>query len=197
MFRRRPRRDRHRLTPEASLAEAEAARRREERKHEAEKRVTGKLDELVSGNHLAELFREACSAGAQVLLGEPNHRHRARVAPHFPRRARLGRLADSVAAVLADVAAEHRDTVVVDAGTEAELAAHVGERLLRRAERRRAWRGRGRERCGAARGRRSLRLRQLPPRRQRRSGTSQAFPLMPAGEDAQPLALVHSCPWSS
>src|SRR6266536_5790415 len=129
MFRRRPRRDRHRLTPEASLAEAEAARRREERKHEAEKRVTGKLDELVSGNHLAELFREACSAGAQVLLGEPNHRHRARVAPHFPRRARLGRLADSVAAVLADVAAEHRDTVVVDAGTEAELAAHVGERL--------------------------------------------------------------------
>jgi hypothetical protein len=47
------------MTPEASLAEAEAARRAQERKHAAEKPVTERLEELAAADELSELFREA------------------------------------------------------------------------------------------------------------------------------------------
>jgi len=49
------------MSAEASLAEAEAARRVQERKLEAERPVTGKLDRLLDENHVAELLRRALS----------------------------------------------------------------------------------------------------------------------------------------
>lgn len=51
------------MSPEASLAEAEAARRIQERKHAAEQPLAGKLDRIAEENHLAELFRRAFSEG--------------------------------------------------------------------------------------------------------------------------------------
>jgi hypothetical protein len=47
------------MSPDASLAEAEAARRTEERKHEAEQPVRARLDRLIEENHVAALLREA------------------------------------------------------------------------------------------------------------------------------------------
>jgi hypothetical protein len=51
------------MTPEASLAEAEAARRAQERKHKDERPVQETLDRLIEENHLAEIFRAAFGAG--------------------------------------------------------------------------------------------------------------------------------------
>lgn len=59
MFRRRRRRKNGRMTPEASLAQAEAARRTQERKHEAEQPVRAKIDRFIEENDLAAAFREA------------------------------------------------------------------------------------------------------------------------------------------
>ncbi len=56
---RRHRRHKGRMTPEASLAEAEAARRAQERKAAAEQPVTARLEELAAADELSELFREA------------------------------------------------------------------------------------------------------------------------------------------
>lgn len=50
-----------RMTPEASLAEAEAARRAQERKREAEQPVKEALDRLEAEDQLAYLFRRAFS----------------------------------------------------------------------------------------------------------------------------------------
>ncbi len=61
MFRRHHRRKNGRISPEASLAEAEAARRVQERKHEAEQAVKARLDRLIEENHLSGLLREALS----------------------------------------------------------------------------------------------------------------------------------------
>lgn len=62
MFRRhRNRKDR--ITPEASLAEAEAARRSEQRKHDAEQPVKARLDRIIAENDLAARFREALDNG--------------------------------------------------------------------------------------------------------------------------------------
>jgi len=58
MFRRRRRRN-GRMSPEASLAQAEAARRSQERKHQAEQPVKLRLDRLIEENDLAAAFREA------------------------------------------------------------------------------------------------------------------------------------------
>jgi uncharacterized membrane protein len=49
------------MTPEASLAEAEAARRIQERKHAAEQPVKDRLDRIREENDLAARFREAFS----------------------------------------------------------------------------------------------------------------------------------------
>jgi hypothetical protein len=59
MFRRRHRHKNGQMSPEASLAEAEAARRAEERKREAEQPVTARIDRLIEENGLAELLRKA------------------------------------------------------------------------------------------------------------------------------------------
>jgi hypothetical protein len=59
VFRRRHRRKNGQPSAEASLAQAEAARRDEESKLEAERPVKGKLDRLIEENHLAELLRKA------------------------------------------------------------------------------------------------------------------------------------------
>lgn len=64
MFRKRKHRNGNgRMTPQASLAEAEASRRIQERKREAETPVRRKLDKLIEENHLAELMREALGRG--------------------------------------------------------------------------------------------------------------------------------------
>lgn len=47
------------MSAEASLAEAEAARRIQERKKAAEQQVRRKLEALAGEDHLAELFRNA------------------------------------------------------------------------------------------------------------------------------------------
>src|SRR5512135_872254 len=62
MFRRHRSRN-GRITPEASLAEAQAARRQEERKHDAEKPVKARLDKIIEENDLAARFREALDNG--------------------------------------------------------------------------------------------------------------------------------------
>lgn len=58
MFRRRQRRN-GKMSAEASLAEAEADLRVQERKHEAEQPLKARIDRLIEENHLSELFREA------------------------------------------------------------------------------------------------------------------------------------------
>lgn len=63
MFRRHRNHKDGKMSAEASLAEAEAARRTQERKHSAEQPVNARLDRLAEENHLAELFREAFGAG--------------------------------------------------------------------------------------------------------------------------------------
>lgn len=57
------------MTPEASLAQAEAARRAQERKREAEGPVRSRLDQILEENHLAELFREALGRRALCARG--------------------------------------------------------------------------------------------------------------------------------
>jgi hypothetical protein len=47
------------MSPEASLAAAEAARRTEERKQEAEQPVTARLDRAIEENDLAARLRRA------------------------------------------------------------------------------------------------------------------------------------------
>ena len=64
MFRRHHRKT-GRMTPEASLAEAEAARRVQERKHEEERQVKARLDRLIEENDLAARFREALPGGGR------------------------------------------------------------------------------------------------------------------------------------
>jgi hypothetical protein len=59
VFRRRHRHKNGHPSPEASLAEAEAARRAEESKLEAERPVKGKLDRLIEENDIAAKFRRA------------------------------------------------------------------------------------------------------------------------------------------
>ncbi|HEY3652316.1 MAG TPA: hypothetical protein VGL33_30410 [Streptosporangiaceae bacterium] len=49
------------MSAEASLAQAEAARRAQERKREAEQPVRRRLDELADEDELAGLFRRAFS----------------------------------------------------------------------------------------------------------------------------------------
>jgi hypothetical protein len=61
VFRRRPRRKNSRPSPEASLAQAEAARRTEECKRAEERPVMARLDRLIEENHLAEQLRRALS----------------------------------------------------------------------------------------------------------------------------------------
>lgn len=66
MFRRRRHRSNGRMSPEASLAEAEAARRAQERKHADEQdRVTARLEQLIEENDLAARFREALPGGGR------------------------------------------------------------------------------------------------------------------------------------
>jgi hypothetical protein len=67
MVRRHRNREDGDMSAEASLAQAEADRRAQERKREAEQPVQAKLDRLADEDRLAELFRrafsEATSAG--------------------------------------------------------------------------------------------------------------------------------------
>jgi hypothetical protein len=65
MFRRHRNREDGEMTAEQSLAQAEAARRAQERKHAAEKPVKARLDRLAGAreDELAELFRAALGAG--------------------------------------------------------------------------------------------------------------------------------------
>ena len=56
MFRRRPRKD-HRMSTEASLAEAEAARRAQEKKQAAEKPVAEALARIQRENDVAHWLR--------------------------------------------------------------------------------------------------------------------------------------------
>jgi hypothetical protein len=63
MFRRHRNRKDGEMSAEASLAEAEAARRTQERKHSAERPVNARLTRLAEENHLAELFRAALGDG--------------------------------------------------------------------------------------------------------------------------------------
>lgn len=65
MFRRHHRRKDGRMSPEASLAEAEAARRVQERKHAEERPVKARLDRLIEENDLAARFREALPGGGR------------------------------------------------------------------------------------------------------------------------------------
>lgn len=58
MFRRRHHRD-GRMSPEASLAEAEAARRVQQRKHDAERPVKARLDRVAEENDVARWLRIA------------------------------------------------------------------------------------------------------------------------------------------
>jgi hypothetical protein len=52
------------MNTEASLARAEADRRGQERKREAEQQVQAKLDRLADEDELAELFRRAFNPDA-------------------------------------------------------------------------------------------------------------------------------------
>ena len=52
------------MNAEASLAQAEADRRAQERKREAERPVQATLDRLADEDRLAELFRRAFNPGA-------------------------------------------------------------------------------------------------------------------------------------
>ena len=52
------------MSAEASLARAEADRRAQERKREAEQPVQAELDRLADEDELAELFRRAFNPGA-------------------------------------------------------------------------------------------------------------------------------------
>ena len=47
------------MSPEASLAQAEAARRAQERKRDAEQQVKAKLDALIEQNHIAQAIARA------------------------------------------------------------------------------------------------------------------------------------------
>jgi len=47
------------MNGDARLAEAEAARRDQEHKHDAERPVTARLDRLIRENHLSALLRQA------------------------------------------------------------------------------------------------------------------------------------------
>lgn len=60
MFRKRQHHNGH-MTPEASLAQAEAARRVQERKHEAEQPLKDSIDRLIEENDLARRLRTALS----------------------------------------------------------------------------------------------------------------------------------------
>lgn len=64
MFRRHRNRKDGKMTAEASLAAAEADRRAQERKREAEQQVQARLDRLADEDELAELFRQAFNPGA-------------------------------------------------------------------------------------------------------------------------------------
>jgi hypothetical protein len=64
MFRRHRNREDGEMNAEASLARAEAARRAQERKREAEQPVQAKLDRLADEDELAELFRRAFNPDA-------------------------------------------------------------------------------------------------------------------------------------
>ncbi len=64
MFRRHRNREKDgRMSAEASLAQAEAARRAQERKRDAEQAVQARLSRLADEDELAGLFREAFTAG--------------------------------------------------------------------------------------------------------------------------------------
>ncbi len=63
MFRRHRNRKGGEMSAEASLARAEADRRAQERKRAAEKPVRARLDRLADEDKLAELFRQAFTAG--------------------------------------------------------------------------------------------------------------------------------------
>lgn len=62
MFRKRRRKNGH-MSPDASLAQAEAARRAQESKHERAQAATARLDRLAEENDIAARFREALSRG--------------------------------------------------------------------------------------------------------------------------------------
>ena len=66
MFRRHRTRKGGEMSAEASLAQAEAARRAQERKRDAERQVQARLDRLADEDELAELFRQAFTAGRQA-----------------------------------------------------------------------------------------------------------------------------------
>lgn len=59
MFRRRHHRRNGQMSPEASLATAEADRRAQERKRTAERPVRARLDRIIEENDLAARLREA------------------------------------------------------------------------------------------------------------------------------------------
>ncbi len=63
MFRRHRTREDGEMSAEASLAAAEADRRAQERKREAEQAVQARLSRLADEDELAELFRQAFTAG--------------------------------------------------------------------------------------------------------------------------------------
>jgi hypothetical protein len=62
MFRRHRTRKGGEMSAEASLAQAEAARRAQERKHEAEQAVQARLGRLAREDDIAGLFRAALGA---------------------------------------------------------------------------------------------------------------------------------------
>jgi hypothetical protein len=62
MFRRHRNREDGEMTAEESLAQAEAARRAQERKHEAEQAVQARLSRLAREDDIAGLFRDALGA---------------------------------------------------------------------------------------------------------------------------------------
>ena len=72
MFRRRHRNKKNgHMSPEASLAEAEAARRAQERKHDQAQMVTVRIERLIEENDLAARFRRALPGGGTSERGRP------------------------------------------------------------------------------------------------------------------------------
>ncbi len=65
MFRRHRNREDGEMNAEESLARAQADRRAQERKRAAERPVKAKLDRLADEDELAELFRQAFTAGSR------------------------------------------------------------------------------------------------------------------------------------
>ena len=72
MFRRRHHKKKNgHMGPEASLAQAEAARRAQEQKHDKAQMVTVRIERLIEENDLAARFRRALPGGGAGEWSRP------------------------------------------------------------------------------------------------------------------------------